>query len=164
MFTNFWNANQYVTLICWFFYFLILLLLLLFFFFVVVVFGVFLCFFLILKWVGLIVVISGLLYNLSFCIFVLSVVYTRSLNCMSNVFRITPLSTLMTSHKLICWNIGNLWRKMDEPMEAEADSTQPDIAPDDGDQRVKHHPLLRPGSMGWCSNSCASYPKISNYT
>ena len=49
-------------------------------------------------------------------------------------------------------------------MEAEADSTQSDLAPDDGDQRVKHHPLLRPGSMGWCSNSCASYPKISNYT
>lgn len=37
---------------------------------------------------------------------------------------------------------------MDEPMEAEADSTQPDLAADDGDQRVKHHPLLRPGSMG----------------
>lgn len=36
---------------------------------------------------------------------------------------------------------------MDEPMEAEADSTQPDLAADDGDQRVKHHPLLRPGSM-----------------
>ena len=53
---------------------------------------------------------------------------------------------------------------MDEPMEAEADSTQPDPAPDDGDQRVKHHPLLRPGSMGWCLSSCASYPKISNYT
>lgn len=37
---------------------------------------------------------------------------------------------------------------MDEPMEAEADSTQSDLAADDGDQRVKHHPLLRPGSMG----------------
>ena len=37
--------------------------------------------------------------------------------------------------------------KMDEPMEAEADSTQPDLAPED-DSSKKHHPLLRPGSMG----------------
>ncbi|KAK3095183.1 hypothetical protein FSP39_011168 [Pinctada imbricata] len=35
---------------------------------------------------------------------------------------------------------------MDEPMEAEADSTQPDLAPEEESPK-KQHPLLRPGSM-----------------
>lgn len=42
---------------------------------------------------------------------------------------------------------------MDEPMEAEADSTQPELGQETNSHN-EEHPLLRPGSMGMYLQMC----------
>lgn len=51
---------------------------------------------------------------------------------------------------------------MDEPMDAEADSTQPELGKENVSQ-AEEHPLLRPGSMGMSTSpfKISVYPLLS---